>query len=107
MNNIYNRMKRFESDFDRSFNRTKRFINVMMFLIFGSIVAYILFVGSFFVKAKSEGKAVYTIEVLSYQGTHFYHSDSIISQSPNMVVFVDMIGREQTISGENIVVTKY
>lgn len=94
-------------NFEQRFNRRRSFIKTMFFLALGIILLLFIFSATMFIKAKYEGKSVYTIEVLSYQGNHFYQSDSIISQSPNVVVFMDLYGRVQTVSGQNIIVTKY
>jgi hypothetical protein len=58
-------------------------------------------------RVKSKGKTFYTINVYSYGNIQTFQSDSIISQSPNYIKFVDLFGRTQSVSGETITVTGY
>ena len=80
--------------------RRRRLIIILIVLV---VIGY----GAFFINAKSQGKPVYTIELVTFGGVHYYQSDSIISQNANSIRFIDMFGREQMVTGENIIVTTY
>jgi hypothetical protein len=93
----------FNDSFERSRNRFRR----IHILIIAGIVVMILGYGAMFMKAKNSGKTFYTIEVVTFNQHNFFQSDSIISQTPNNVHFIDMFGRNQYVSGETIIVTGY
>jgi len=79
------------------------------FIIIALIIAIVLAHVSYGLKAKSEGKSVYTITVYNFGVAEgdTYITDSIISQDGNKIMFFDMLGRKQTVSGSGITVTQY
>ena len=102
----------FDKEFDTPFFRDpkgymKKQRNRMIIFV---LALFVLVSAAYFAminKAHSQGKTFYTIEVMSYGGSHFFQSDSIISQTPNNIKFIDIYGRVQMVTGENIVVTGY
>ena len=95
------------SDFDKRFNRRRDMFKLITLLTIVGIVLYAVVIGIFVHKAVKKGVKVYTISVYSYRNTQNFQSDSIISQSPNTIHFIDLFGRDQTVSGETITVTGY
>lgn len=90
----------FSDNFDKMFK-------IVFALAIIGIVAKFALNGVTYANAKKQGKKFYTIEVVNFDDHQIFVTDSIISQSSNFIRFVDNFGREQSVSGQGIIVTGY
>ncbi len=96
-----------DTEFDKNWKKAERRHSTIWIIVISLIVITILGRLFLFANAKSKGKSTYTIEVHNFQSEEMYFSDSIVSQEPNKIVFLDGFGRKQTITSPGISVTQY
>jgi hypothetical protein len=104
----------FDKEFDDAFKKNKKTMNnfgIMFKVVFAlaiiAIVAKFALNGVTYANSKKHGKKFYTVEVINYGDHQTFVTDSILSQSSNFIRFVDAFGREQSVSGQGIIVTGY
>jgi hypothetical protein len=104
----------FDKEFDNHFKKGEKrmssfstMFKVVFVLAIIAIVARFALNGVTYANAKKQGKKFYTIEVVNFEDHQVFVTDSILSQSSNFIRFVDAFGREQSVSGQGIIVTGY